>query len=200
MGQGLGPAQKAMLAALEDPGELAISELADMLGLSMRRARTVAHSLADRNLAVLTKEALGWKGVGEYGILVQRSQVEAWRRQKYLAAKPRGGLATRFMHLADYDVDALPGIVVKAGEEIPGRQRMTAAMRRHGMRPIPKRVWRDTECVYIGMPVYGLMVSEIEWYRQRRAIAIEASRAGREMFGVEPMTEDHIIEHYGPEV
>lgn len=204
MGQGLGPTQRAMLKALEGPGELTISELTEILGLTMRRCREVAHSLADRKLVVVTKEHLGWKGIGEYGILAKREDV---LRSHAFWTSPRGPgkarpAASRFEHLENTDVEALPIITIKSGEEVPGRQRTKAGGYRatHGIPPIPTRVYRDTEFVHIGVPVYGLMVIEIDVYRKWRAGQIRTYETLGVAFGAPPATEERIIELFGPEV
>jgi hypothetical protein len=205
MGHGLGPAQKRMLEVLEGPGALSIAELAEIVGLTMRRCREIAHSLADRKLVVIRREHLGWKGIGEYGILAERSDV--LRSNAFYTSPPgpgkAGPAASRFEHLEHLDVEALPIIVIKSGEEVPGRQRTKAGGYRatHGIAPRPMKVYRDTEFVHIGVPVSGLMVWEIGVYRAQRAREIRNYEAlGVRLGSRRPVTEAEIIELFGPEV
>jgi hypothetical protein len=105
MGTGLGPAQRGMLDALEEPGALTIAELTGVTGLTTRRAHAVVNSLADRGLVFINREALGWKGTGEYGPLIKRSWIEH---------------AQEYGSYAWIDLNTVPTVLVKKGERSPG--------------------------------------------------------------------------------
>ena len=77
MSTGIGKTQQRILSGLELVGAegiraLTVMDLAQRVGISDRQIRRAVHSLADRDLVVLTKEHGGWKGQGEYGKLVSR--------------------------------------------------------------------------------------------------------------------------------
>jgi hypothetical protein len=77
MGRGIGKTQQAILAeltALTDHGwpsgwdkKLDIAELVKRIGRSDRQIRTAVRSLERRGLVAVTREHLGWTGIGEYG-------------------------------------------------------------------------------------------------------------------------------------
>lgn len=119
MGQGLGRTQRAMLRALEGPGELTIVELMEVVGLSsMQQTRETAHALEARGLVFIEKATLGWKGQGRYGPLVKRSWIEFGQQYGYYEW---------------IDLAAVPTVMVKAGEPWPGS--MDAATERSIVAP-----------------------------------------------------------------
>ena len=74
MSTGIGRTQRRILDELaKSDGRLTVIELATALGLRDNQIRRAVHALADRELVVLTREHAGWKGVGEYGPLRDRS-------------------------------------------------------------------------------------------------------------------------------
>ena len=77
MSRGVGKTQQRILDVLAatEHGNLTVVALAERLGASPRQIRQAVHSLAGRELVVLTKEGLGWQGVGEYGPLVRRKSM-----------------------------------------------------------------------------------------------------------------------------
>ena len=98
MSTGIGKTQQRILSELESVAgqynALTVMELSERLGCSDRQIRKAVHSLAERDLVVLTKEHGGWKGRGEYGLVKSRR----W--------------------LSDSDVPT--AFVVKEGEPWPG--------------------------------------------------------------------------------
>jgi hypothetical protein len=217
-----------MLDALEEPGALTIAELTGVTGLTTRRAHAVANSLAERGLVFISREGIGWKGVGGYGPLVKRATIEAGQ-QRY--------------HYGWINLESVPVVVVKKGEAAPdtvddatdrtiqklkadvtrqrademrrvtagmpadeaaeykrAQNRRWAAIDREQRKRRPRTLGKDTEYIHTGVPVYGLVVTEIEFYRRRRAEQLLAAAGARAENGVPPMTEEHIIEKYGPAV
>jgi MarR family len=71
MSRGLGTAQRAILAALreDDDYALSVTELAGKLGRSQRQVRAAVRALEARKLVVITRDHIGWRGAGEYGRL-----------------------------------------------------------------------------------------------------------------------------------
>jgi hypothetical protein len=180
---------------------------------------------------IITRENLGWKGIGEYGQLKTRGYIK--HNQRY----------------GDYDwidLETVPTVLVKKGERWPGTVDDETAhemwanacgdmVRRHkemerateGMPADEKRAYRqkqerrhaaidrerkkatrrsvtkkDTEFVYIGVPVYGLMVWTIEARRAWRAEKVEQIKFGWAMLsgGTQQPPEELIIKKYGPEI
>src|ERR1700758_2428553 len=75
MSKGIGKTQQAILDALEQSGgTLTVVQLAERLGASPRQLRTAARSLEGRGLVVITRETIGWRGLGEYGPLAIKSR------------------------------------------------------------------------------------------------------------------------------
>src|ERR1700733_15920571 len=75
MSTGIGRTQRRLLdelAAEQELLALTVIELSERLGVSARQIRRAVHSLAQRELVVLTKEHGGWKGQGQYGRMVTR--------------------------------------------------------------------------------------------------------------------------------
>ena len=75
MSTGIGRTQRRILdelAAEQELLALTVIELSERLGVSARQIRRAVHSLAQRELVVLTKEHGGWKGQGQYGRMVTR--------------------------------------------------------------------------------------------------------------------------------
>jgi hypothetical protein len=74
MSRGIGTTQQAILDTLaaSEHGNLTVTALAGEIGVSISQARRAARSLEARSRVVITKESLGWKGVGEYGPLMRR--------------------------------------------------------------------------------------------------------------------------------
>jgi hypothetical protein len=217
-----------MLDALEEPGALTIAELTGVTGLTTRRAHAVVNSLADRGLVFINREALGWKGTGEYGPLIKRSWIEH---------------AQEYGSYAWIDLNTVPTVLVKKGERSPGtvdeetahavsqmqanvmrqrtnetrraargmpeaekeeyqrtQERRYAALDREQAKRKPRTVGKDTEFIHIGVPVYGLMVWATEARRQWRAQKVAELRTGRAMFKAKAPTEAELIERYGPAV
>lgn len=75
MGRGIGKAQHRILAELEatESGWLTVKELASRLGLANNQVRRAVYALRDRGRVGLTTKSMGWAGIGEYGVLVRRS-------------------------------------------------------------------------------------------------------------------------------
>ena len=73
MSTGIGRTQRRILDELAIDPKLSVMDLASRLGLRDNQVRRAVHALADRELVVLTREHAGWKGVGEYGPLRDRS-------------------------------------------------------------------------------------------------------------------------------
>ena len=68
--RGIGKTQQAILAELTDAKDyrwLDIATLTERIGCSGRQIHQAVRSLERRGLVVITREHLGWKGLGEYG-------------------------------------------------------------------------------------------------------------------------------------
>ena len=74
MSRGLGAAQRAILQALRDDEEYALTtaELAGRLRRSQRQIRRAVHALETRGLVIITSGFTRWRGAGEYGREVER--------------------------------------------------------------------------------------------------------------------------------
>jgi hypothetical protein len=74
MSRGLGAAQRAILQALRDDEEYALTtpELAGRLRRSQRQIRRAVHALEARGLVIITSGFTRWRGAGEYGHKVKR--------------------------------------------------------------------------------------------------------------------------------
>lgn len=72
--RGLGASQRAILDTLTDSehGNLTVAALGERIGVPIAQARRAARALERRGLVVITKGSSGWKGVGDYGPLMQR--------------------------------------------------------------------------------------------------------------------------------
>jgi hypothetical protein len=146
MGRGLGPAQRAIIEALEadrDHFWLTIPELAKRTDRSPRQVRTAARALEARGLVAITKGATGWKGRGDYGRWVYPRQ--------------------RFYDWTPDDDPADPRIVtVKPGDPIPHKP---------GWIVLPDSP-QPVTFIRAGVPVSGLQV----WLTARKAASDEEGR------------------------
>jgi hypothetical protein len=121
MGHGLGPTQRAILAALDTSEDvcMTVPELATELQRSQRQIRTAVHALETRGLVIVKRGHTGWRGRGEYGRLSQR-----WRER---------------------DASLPTALTVKAGERWPGSQwyraRRDTEFVRNGMPTYGLLVW-----------------------------------------------------------
>ena len=86
----MGKTQQRILDELKasEHGNLTVVGLAERLGASARQIRQAVHSLAGRELVVLTKEGLGWQGKSKIGRAVPRRALR--RAHPHRVRRPQG--------------------------------------------------------------------------------------------------------------
>jgi hypothetical protein len=166
-----------MMAALEaqDDGYMAMTtaELAEVLKLTPRRTRQVAHDLAKRGLVIVSLQSIGGKGWNEYGLV------------EYDSSRHEG----------------LDIITVKKGEPVPGRtrhrsrwQHLAEMVKQYPDNESYKRALaeakvvrarRDMQFVREGMHNVGLLVWLPEQWQ-------------RYLTQWSPATRKRLIERFGP--
>jgi hypothetical protein len=170
MGTGLGKTQQRILDALAGEQEnvaLTIKDLAQRVGVSDRQMRAAVRALERRGLVVITKEFIGWTGVGEYG-----SRFPAWQFVEH----PRG----EWVRSRDNPTGPMRHTRMVADPDDP-----------RWVRGFNKPVGaREPQ----GMPRAGLLVWLAEKRASWLERDIERSRELAKAFGVKPNIDERVAE------